>query len=121
MLCPPASVPTFSQCWVRSAHGRMRRSIDFHRENVQGVPCVSSLCCRYYGLGLATSDFDACFVMPPGAGWTKNCNKFPMIRGQSVMALIAGFRRVYVRGVIGVVRAADVACPSSDIMKRALD
>ncbi len=100
----------------------MAPCIDFIRDILQGVQYVSRFGCRYYGLGLATSDFDVCFMMHHGVGG-RNFVNIKTIRGHTreMMASKAEFREVHIHAVIGVVRAADVARQSSDIIKRALE
>ena len=76
-------------------------------------PCLDFIIrFRYYGYGLATSDFEVCFAMP-----RKSCDRLAMIRGQSNIVLMTGFSRADQ----AVARAADCAYQSSDILKRAME
>lgn len=78
-------------------------------------PCLDFIInYRYYygGVGLATSDFEACFTMQKN-----NCGRLSMITGTSNIVMMTGFSRAGQ----AVARAADCAYQSSDILKRVME
>jgi hypothetical protein len=83
--------------------------VDYIRKDLGDV-AISRFGCRYYGLGLATSDFELCFMQQ------SKVDKMTMIRGQSRMALNAAYDRRADQSL-----RAGWAYLSCDILKRAME